>query len=79
VENSLVSTALSQSGVLANNVLIAAQLSAGAESFIVPFWNDLPDVEADITNDDPTILSTPQKISAGKQTVPQVVPTCIVV
>jgi hypothetical protein len=69
VENSLSSTALSQSGVVANNALIAAQLQAGAESFTVPFWNDLPDVEADITNDDPTILSTPQKIGASKQVV----------
>jgi hypothetical protein len=68
VENSLVSTALSQSGVVANHALIAAQLSAGAESFTVPFRNDLPDVEADFTNDDPTILSTPQKVSASKQT-----------
>jgi len=55
--------------VVANNSVIASQLQAGAESFTVPFWNDLPDVEADITNDDPTILSTPQKISASKQTV----------
>jgi hypothetical protein len=69
VENSLVSTALSQSGVVANNAMIADQLQAGAESFTVPFWADLSDVEADITNDDPTILSTPQKISAHKQTV----------
>jgi hypothetical protein len=30
VENSLVSTALSQSGVVANNALIAVQLQAGA-------------------------------------------------
>lgn len=69
VENSLVSTALSQSGVVANNGVIAAQLQAGAESFNVPFWGDLSDVEADITNDDPTILSTPQKVSANKQVV----------
>ena len=68
-ENSLQSTALSQSGVVVENALIAAQLGAGAEIFTVPFWNDLPDVEADITNDDPAILSTPQKISASKQTV----------
>jgi hypothetical protein len=27
----------------------------------------LPDVEADITNDDPTILFTAQKVSASKQ------------
>jgi hypothetical protein len=69
VENSLVSTALSQSGVVANNGLIADQLQAGAESFTIPFWLDLSDTEADITNDDPTILSTPQKVSANKQTV----------
>jgi hypothetical protein len=41
-----------------------AQLLAGAQSFTVPFWSDIPDVEADITNDNPAILSTPQKISA---------------
>ena len=35
VENSLVSTALSQSGVVANNGLIAAQLQAGAETYSV--------------------------------------------
>ncbi len=69
VENSLVSTALVQSGVVAQNAAIEAQLQAGAESFTVPFWSDLPDVEADITNDDPAILSTPQKITANKQVV----------
>jgi hypothetical protein len=46
-----------------------AQLSAGAESFTVPYWNDLPDVEADITNDNPAILSTTQKVTASKQVV----------
>ena len=69
VENSVVTTKFFQSGVVAKNGLIADQLAAGATSFTVPFWKDIPDVEADITNDDPTILSTPQKITAGKQTV----------
>ncbi len=69
VENSLVSTALFQSGVVAKNGLIADQLAAGATNFTVPFWADLGDTEADITSDDPTVLSTPQKIGAGKQTV----------
>jgi len=68
-ENSLVSTALYQSGVLVQNGEMASQLQAGAQSFAVPFWSDLPDVEADITNDDPTINSTPQKITADKQIV----------
>jgi len=67
VENLLVSTALFQSGVLVQNGEMAAQLQAGAQSFTVPFWSDLSDTEADITNDDPTVLSTPQKISAAKQ------------
>jgi hypothetical protein len=69
VENSMVNTALFQSGVLVQNALIASQLEAGAESFTVPFWADLADTEADITNDDPTILSTPQKVTANKQNV----------
>ncbi len=64
VENSLVSTALFQSGVALPNGEMRAQLLAGAQSFTVPFWSDIPDVEADITNDNPAILSTPQKISA---------------
>jgi hypothetical protein len=49
-ENSLLSTALYQSGVAVPNGEMQSQLQAGAQSFAVPFWSDLPDVEADITN-----------------------------
>jgi hypothetical protein len=69
VENSLVSTALYQSGAVVKNAAISDQLSAGAEQFSVPFWSDLSDVEADITSDNPATLSTPQKITAAKQVV----------
>jgi Major capsid protein 13-like len=69
VENSMVSTALFQSGVLVPNGVIAEQLSAGAESFTIPAWRDLGETEADITSDDPTVLSTPQKYSALRQIV----------
>ena len=69
VENSMVSSAFYQSGVAVPNGIMEAQLGAGAEYFTVPFWADLPDVEADITNDDPTINSTAQKIGASKQMV----------
>ncbi len=70
MENSLVSNRCSfSSGVVTRNGLIAAQLQAGAESFNVPFWADLSDAEADITSDDPTVLSTPLKIGAAKQVV----------
>jgi hypothetical protein len=69
VENSMVSTALFQSGVAVRNNEITAQLQAGAQSFTVPFWADLGESEADITNDDPAVLSTPLKIIAAKQVV----------
>ena len=69
VENSLVSTALFQSGVAVKNGVMAAQLGAGAQNFSVPFWSDLADVEANISSDDPTVNSTPQKITASRQIV----------
>jgi hypothetical protein len=66
-QNSMEKSALVQSGVAARNGEIEAQLKAGAESFTVPFWNDLSDEEADIVSDDPDVDSTPAKISTGKQ------------
>ena len=69
VQNSLVSTALFQADVLVQNGEMASQLQAGAQSFTVPYWNDLGETEADITSDDPTVLSTPLKLTAGKQVV----------
>lgn len=69
VENSMVSTALYQSGVAIPNGEMAAQLQAGAQSFTVPFWSDIPDVEADISTDNAAVLSTPQKITAAAQVV----------
>jgi hypothetical protein len=69
VENSLVSTALFQSGVAVRNGEMAAQLGAGAEQFSVPFWADAGEQEADITSDDPTVQSVPLKITAAKQVV----------
>jgi hypothetical protein len=69
VENSLASTVLFTSGVAVRNGEMAAQLQAGAELFTVSFWLDVPDAPADITSDDPTVLSTPQKITANKRRV----------
>jgi hypothetical protein len=69
VENSLVSSALFQSGVAVPNGIMAAQLQAGAEFFTVPFWKDLPDTEANLSSDDPTVNSTPLKVSALQQIV----------
>ncbi|MCY1552257.1 hypothetical protein D9M68_886420 [compost metagenome] len=58
-----------QSGVMARNAVITAQLNAGADSFSVPFWRDLGDEEANISSDDPTVFSTPNLIQASKQLV----------
>jgi hypothetical protein len=44
VENSMVSTALFQSGVVLPNGEMQAQLQAGAQQFTVPFWSDIPDI-----------------------------------
>ncbi|WP_263355270.1 hypothetical protein [Acidicapsa acidisoli] len=63
-ENSLVSTALFQSGVLVRNNLMQQYLQAGAPSFTVPFWQDLPDTEANIGTDNPADVATPLKVTA---------------
>jgi len=68
-ENSLVSTALFQSGVLVPNSLIESQLAAGSTNFTIPFWGDLGENDPDITSDNPAVLSTPLKLSAHSQTV----------
>ena len=48
VENSLVSTALFQSGVAVRNGEMASQLQAGAEQFTVPFWGDAGENDPDV-------------------------------
>jgi hypothetical protein len=68
-ENSLVSTALFQSGVLVPNSLIESRLAAGSTNFTIPFWGDLGENDPDITSDNPAVLSTPLKLSAHSQTV----------
>lgn len=69
VQNTMETSALVQSGVAARNSEIESQLRAGAESFSVPFWNDLSDEEADIVSDDPDVLSVPGKVTSGQQKV----------
>ena len=69
VQNSMEQTALVQAGILSRNSVIQDQLTAGADSFTVPFWRDLSDEEADIVNDNPAVNSTPGKVNSGKQVV----------
>lgn len=69
VENSVVSTAFSQSGVMVANGVMQSQLLAGANSWTQPYWLDLPDVEADIVTDNPADIALPLKLTSGKQIV----------
>lgn len=69
VQNSVEASALVASGVAVRNGEIEAQLQAGADSFSVPFWNDLSNDEADVVSDDPDVDSTPVKLTAAKQLV----------
>lgn len=69
VANTMQKSALVQSGVATRNGVIEGQLSAGADSFSVPHWNDLGDDEANIVSDDPAVNAVPYKIGSGKQMV----------
>ncbi len=71
IERSVVSTALFQSGVLVKNGAIADALAKGSNNFAIPFWRDdiAANPEANPSSDDPTVLSTPNKITAGRQIV----------
>lgn len=69
VQNTMQRTALFQSGVASRNSAIEEQLRAGSEAFTIPFWLDLGNEEADVTNDDPEDLSTPKKLGTGKQRI----------
>ncbi|EKZ5529359.1 major capsid protein [Klebsiella pneumoniae] len=69
VQNTMVASALFQSGVLANNDVVLAQLAAGADMFNVPYWNDLSDDEADIVNDNPSDIAAAGTLNAVKQAV----------
>ena len=69
VQNTMETSALVQSGIVARNAVIEGQLTAGADSFTVPFWNDLADDEANIAGDDPAVEATPRKLTSEKQIV----------
>jgi hypothetical protein len=69
VQNTMEASALVQSGIVVRKGVMEDQLRAGADSFSVPFWNDLGNDEADIVSDDPNQLAVPRKITAQKQVV----------
>ena len=61
-------TAFFQSGVAVRNPMLDAKASSGGDMLNVPFWNDLdPDLEPNLSSDNPAASATPNKITAGKQ------------
>lgn len=68
-QNTMERTALVQAGIVQRNAAIQDQLTAGADSFTVPFWRDLENEDADIVSDDPAVNATPSKLTSGKQIV----------
>jgi hypothetical protein len=74
-ENSMTSTALYQSGVLIPHPMMEAEISNGGNTLNVPFWGDLVSpadpggADPNISNDNPALLSTPNKITAHNQVV----------
>jgi hypothetical protein len=68
--NTMTSTALFQSGVLVENAILNAQLPGGGNTLNLPAWldlaaaNDPGGVEPNLSNDVPTTLAVPKKISA---------------
>lgn len=69
VQNSVERSAFAKSGAAVPNAAISEQLTAGAESFKIPFWKDLGDDEANLANDDPADDATPYKLGSEKQMV----------
>jgi len=73
--NSMVSTALFQSGVLVGNQLMQAQLPMGGDILNIPAWNDLASpadpggADPNISSDNPLDVSTPGNINAVNQLV----------
>ncbi len=65
--DSLTKTALWQSGIVVNDDLLNQKANTGGSTINVPFWLDLDESEPNISSDDPSELSTPEKIVAGKQ------------
>lgn len=66
--NSKEKTALFQSGVIVNNPLLNELANSAGKMAELPFWNDLDSTsEPDLSNDDPSQLATPDKITQGEQ------------
>lgn len=60
-------SAVFQSGMVAQTAQMNALTAGPASLFNIPFWNPVASVEPNVSSDDPTETSTPQKIAAAVQ------------
>lgn len=60
-------TALIQSGVIVRDPAIDAKLAGGGLTFNVPSFRDLADDTDNVSSDDPTVFSTPNKIQTSTE------------
>jgi len=60
-------SAFRASGVLVDFPLLNDLLSGGADTFQVPHFQDLANTEANVSGDNPSTTSSPEKISTGKE------------
>lgn len=66
VKNTAEKSAIFNSGILVNDANMSAFLAGGGRTANVPFWKDLDNTASNVASDDPSVLITPEKISAGK-------------
>lgn len=59
-------TALFTSGIMATSAEMAALLSGGGRTMNMPFWKDMGDSEPGSASDDPSVETTPEKLTSGK-------------
>lgn len=66
-KNTMEKTAFWESGIVVNNPMLNDKANSGGKIVDVPFWKDLANNEANVSSDDPAVLSTPDKIGTGDQ------------
>lgn len=65
--NSVEKTAIFQSGIITTSPLLNEKASSGGNILNIPFWNDLGNNEPNLSNDDPSSVATPLKLTSGEQ------------
>ena len=65
--NSVEKTAIFQSGIITRNAMLDQKANSGGNILNIPFWNDLGNDEPNLSNDDPSSLATPLKLTSGEQ------------